>query len=73
MASVDPWREKSYQIIYQAQSVELDQLRKYFHGIISLPQSDMIWRQAVNRVLFNQALVALNRTQGKSNSQIHLC
>ena len=57
-ASVDLRRERSYQMFYQARAVELNKLWNDFHAILGLPQPDVIWTQTVNRLLFNQALVA---------------
>ena len=45
--SVDLRREKSYEMFYQARSEELNQLWNDFHGILSLPQPDVIWTQTV--------------------------
>ena len=42
-ASVDLRREKSYEMFYQARCEELNQLWNDFHGILSLPQPDVIW------------------------------
>ena len=67
--SVDQQREKSYQMFYQAQTVELNKLWDDFHAILSLPRPDVIWTQTVNRLLFNQALVACIEQDAKQEQQ----
>ena len=55
---MDIRREKSYKLFYQKRIKDLNTLWNDFHVVLQLPQPDLIWTQTVNRLLFNEALVA---------------
>ena len=58
-------REKSYQLIYVMRVSHLNDCWDSFHVALNLPQPDPLWTQTVNRLLFNQMLVAALQHNGK--------
>ena len=56
--SSDVRREKSYKLFYEKRNGDLKKLWNDFHVVLQLSQPDPIWTQTVNRLLFNEALVA---------------
>ena len=55
---MDVRREKSYKHFYKKRIKDLNKLWDDFHVVPQLPQPDPIWTQTVNRLLFNEELVA---------------
>lgn len=55
---MDIRREKSYELFYEKRINDLNKFWNDFHVVLQLPQPDLIWTQTVNRLLFNEELVA---------------
>ena len=69
---MDSRRVKSYQLFYEKRISDLKSCWDAFHVVLHLAQPDPVWTQTVNRLLFNQMLVAAIQHDEKRKDRLHV-